>query len=58
MRRQRVTAAVVATSPMAALLARSYALLLVWESMSRVRVRVVVCVAIGVFVVRDINVVV
>jgi hypothetical protein len=43
---------------MAALLARSYALLLVWESMSRVRVRVVVCVAIGVFVVRDINVVV
>jgi hypothetical protein len=36
---------------------RSYALLLVWKSMSRARVRVV-CVAIGVFVVRDINVVV
>jgi hypothetical protein len=55
MRRQRVTAAVVAASPVAESLARSYALLLIWESMSRTRVRIV-CLATGVFVVRDINV--
>lgn len=57
MRRQRVTAAVFAASPVAALLDRSYALLLGWESMSRVRVRMV-CVAIGVCVVGDMNAVV